>query len=92
MGYKSNTKSIFLPNVLSVYSEMVLKWLFRTNYTHNDVTMTYSSMFTRMRNEICSEVDSVACEFIGLLLCLFTSICVGLMNRRVRSAKVRKIR
>jgi len=39
-----------------------------------------------MRNEICLEVGSVACEFIGLLPCLFTSICVGLVNRSVCSA------
>jgi len=39
-----------------------------------------------MRNEICLEVGSVACEFLGLLPCLFTSICVGLINSRLRSA------
>jgi len=33
-----------------------------------------------MRNEVCLEVGSVACKFIGLLPCLFTSICVGLIN------------
>jgi len=42
--YKWNTMLIFLANVLPAYSEMALKWLLCTYYTHDDVAMAYSML------------------------------------------------